>query len=99
MSSVTDGPSLVAGLMLIVIALRDMWNTILHPAGHGHVSVLVGRWTWRIFWWASGRRADWLTLAGPTTLAAVFVAWTVSLPIGWSLYYWPFMPEHFQLAD
>lgn len=85
--------------MLIVFALRDMWNTILHPAGHGHMSALAGRSIWHGFCWVGRRRAGWLTLAGPTTLAAVLVAWTVSLPIGWSLFYCSFMPEHFQLAD
>lgn len=91
--------SLVAGLLLIVVALRDMWNTILHPAGHGHMSALVGRWIWRGFRGAGRWRAGWLTLAGPTTLVAVLVAWTVTLALGWGLVYWPFMPEHFQLSD
>lgn len=84
------------GALLIVIALRDVFHTLLHPAGTGKLSPLLFRAVWRIAR-RIGRRAA--RQAGPLAVVATILTWAALLMVGWGLIYWPHLPEQFQIAE
>ncbi len=44
------------------------------------------------------RRQAWLVLAGPTALLTIILSWAVLLTVGWTLIYWPHLPDKFSFA-
>lgn len=83
------------GVGVVLLVLRDMFHTLLHPQGHGQLSRAVMRFTW----WLT-RRAGRLgmELAGPFTMLAVIAAWAVLMVTGWALVYLPHLPSSFSYA-
>lgn len=80
----------VAGIGVIVLGLRDMFHTLLHPTGQGRLSRLVLAGTWRISR-ATGHRLG--STVGPLAMVAVILLWVLLQLLGWALIYLPHVPE------
>jgi len=86
--------SLLFGLMVLVV-LRDIFHTLLHPSGHGRLSRAVMRGVW----WVARRSGQLgMGLAGPLTMITVIATWGVLLVLGWALIYLPHLPGSFSYA-
>lgn len=83
-----------AGLLLIGIAGRDIFDALFHPEGRGALARLLARGVWVAFRraGASGRA---FALAGPVALLVVIASWAALLALGWALLYLPHIPEGF----
>jgi hypothetical protein len=85
----------IAGALLVLVALRDVFDTLLHPHGRGAVS----EWLIKRVWRAARRLARGshhpLSLAGPVAFLAVIGFWGGFVLVGFALIYWPHMPEGF----
>lgn len=82
----------VVGALVIVVALQDMFHTLLHPRGKGQLSsrVLAGAW------WLSRSTGHRLgTAVGPASMVAAIVVWVALLGVGWALVYHPHIPDGF----
>ncbi len=88
----------LAGLALIAIALRDIFQTLFRPAGRGHLARLLMESVWRASRRFAGRRPDLLSATGPALVVVVIFAWVGALVLGWALLYWPHLPESFLLS-
>jgi hypothetical protein len=77
------------GAGLILIALRDIFDTLFHSSGKG----MLGRALPRILWCGIRRIGDRYPLAqelcGPVTLLAVIASWPALLAVGWAFVFWP----------
>lgn len=82
----------VLGIAIILVALRDMFHTLLHPAGSGVVGTVVLSLVWR-FSRATGHRIG--PLVGPAGMVIVIGIWVASQVVGWALIYLPGVPEAF----
>lgn len=87
------------GLLVVALALRDIFHSLLHPAGRGRLGLTVMRATWRAVGMAARGRPGRLALAGPLTLVAVLATWAAMLGLGWALVVWPWMPDGFVFAE
>jgi Ion channel len=81
-----------AGVALIGIAARDVFDALFHPEGRGTVSRALARSTWR----AARGRPPLRPLAGPLALVAVITAWAAMLSAGWALVFLPHVDEGFR---
>jgi hypothetical protein len=90
--------SSIGGALLIVLALRDVFDTLFHPHGRGIVSHGVIRATWRaVRTLVRGNHAA-LSLAGPMAFIAVIAVWGALVVLGFSLLLWPHFPEGFAMG-
>lgn len=78
-----------AGLALIAIALRDIFDVLFHHEGHASLSRAITRAVWRALRRAADVRAGMFSLAGPYGLVATIAVWAVLLLVGWALLIWP----------
>ncbi len=92
-----DWVSTAVGIGVVVIVLRDVFHTLLHPAGRGTLARLVLRLVWRSAG-RGGRTGRTSGLAGPLGMAAVAVLWGLATILGWTLIYLPHMPQGFAFA-
>jgi hypothetical protein len=86
-----------AGLLLVAVVLRDIFHTLIHPAGQGTLARLVFGGLWRL----SGRLrrpAAPVALVGPLGIVLVIAVWAVLVVVGWALVYWPFLPDGFSYS-
>jgi hypothetical protein len=84
-----------AGVALIGLAARDVFDALFHPEGRGNLGRLITRSLWRVFRVAApGPRS--FPLAGPLALIAVIATWATLLVLGWALVYVPHVPEGFR---
>jgi hypothetical protein len=81
--------STVVGVVLIAIALNDVFQTLLRPTGTGRLAHLVFRMAWAI------RRSRRYTASGPLTILVVIGLWVGLVAVGWALIYLPHVPEGF----
>lgn len=88
--------SVIAGAAIALIALKDLFHTLFHPASSGHVSDWISLRLWRTF-----RKAfrNHLETAGPTIFVAIIGYWGFSVILGFALIYRPFMPARLALMD
>lgn len=86
--------SLLGGLVVLVV-LRDIFHTLLHPGGHGQLSRALMRSTW---WIARRTGRTGMGLSGPLTLLSVIVTWAGLMILGWALIYLPHVPDSFSYA-
>ncbi|MFE2560299.1 potassium channel family protein [Streptomyces sp. NPDC059352] len=88
----------LAGTILVLLILRDVFHTLWHPTRHGGLSRLVMRGVWRL---SAHRGARWRPagLAGPIGMMAVVAVWALTVAVGWGLIYWPHMPDDFTYAS
>ncbi|MEU8525974.1 MULTISPECIES: potassium channel family protein [Streptomyces] len=87
----------LAGAVLVLFILRDLFHTLWHPTRHGGLSRLVMRSVW---WLSTHPGARWRSagLAGPMGMLTVLALWALIVAVGWGLIYWPHMPEDFSYA-
>jgi hypothetical protein len=83
------------GLVLILTALRDVFDTLFHPGGRAAASRAIMRVVWRVYHPIARWRPGAISLAGPTALILIIAFWATSLLIGWALIFWPHAPESF----
>jgi hypothetical protein len=88
----------VAGAVLILVALRDVFDVLFNETTRGVLAHLVTRGVWRVFRRIGRRRTALFSLAGPFALLAVVATWATMLILGWTLIYLPHMPEEFTLG-
>jgi hypothetical protein len=82
----------IAGVVIIVIGLRDMFHSLLHPRGKGAISHAVLSGIWRLSR-VLGHRFG--SAVGPAGMLAVVVLWVVLQGVGWALVYAPHVPAGF----
>ncbi|WP_040340133.1 potassium channel family protein [Candidatus Blastococcus massiliensis] len=83
-----------AGVLVVLVALRDIFHTLWHPSGRGSISSRV----MRAVWWVGRhlrKRGGAGVQTGPVALGAVILAWIVLLVTGGALVYGPHLPEGF----
>jgi hypothetical protein len=91
--------STVAGAVLILIAVRDVFDVLFNESGRAVLAHLVTRGVWRTWRAVAKRRRSAFTLAGPFSVLAVVVTWAVLLIVGWALVFLPHMPEGFAVQS
>jgi hypothetical protein len=85
----------VLGIVLIALALRDIFDVLFHPLGRG---VIARRIMLGVSWLARRTpvvRAPIGLLVGPFSYILVVATWTTLLAIGWALVFMPQMPGGF----
>ena len=88
------------GAALIIVTLRDIFNSVFHPLGSATVSrLLVVRPLWGMFRRLGGYHHAILESAGPSMLLAVIGSWVALLVSGWALVYWPYLSSEFVIAS
>lgn len=85
----------IAGVVVIILGLRDMFHSLLHPEGHGSLSRLVLSGVWRISR-MTGHRLGSAT--GPGGMVAVILMWVFLQSIGWALVYLPHVAAGFSYS-
>lgn len=90
-----DTLSIAAGVGLVVLALRDVFDTLVHPHGRGVVSQAAIRRVWRAMRVLAGKNHAALSLAGPLAFIAVIAVWGALVVLGFALMLWPGFPEDF----
>ncbi len=88
----------LAGVVLIVLTLGDIFEVLFNPLGRGRVSRILVKLLWKVFQYLGRRRHSLLELAGPMALISVIGTWLTLLVIGWALIYWPHLPDEFLLT-
>lgn len=88
-----------AGVLVVLLVLRDIVHELFHPSGTGSLSNSVRRALWRVFNVAARRRRGVLAMAGPTMLLTAVLTWAALLALGWALVFLPYMPEQFRFAS
>ncbi|MDY0908167.1 potassium channel family protein [Microbacterium sp. CFBP9034] len=84
--------SVLAGVTLVVIALNDVFHTLLRPTATGRLSAFVFRGVWAV------TRTRRRTTSGPLTILATVTVWLVLITVGWALIYLPWMPDGFSYS-
>ena len=84
----------LAGLLLIAIALRDIFDVLFHHEGHASLSRAITRTVWRVLRRAADVRAGLFPLAGPYGLVATIAVWAILLLVGWALLIWPHLASY-----
>jgi hypothetical protein len=88
------------GAALIVVTLRDIFNSLFHPLGSATVSrLLVVKPLWHVFRRLGGYHYAVLESAGPSMLLTIIGGWIVLLVSGWALIYWPHLSSEFLVAS
>ncbi len=78
---------LTAGAAILLVALVDIFKTILYVQGGGRLSSFLARMIWEFFFILSGKnaRSKWLNFTGGTILLMLVVLWSLLLWLGYSL--------------
>src|SRR5688500_15281890 len=90
--------SSAGGVLLIALAVRDIFDAIFHPEGRGMLAGTTMRAVWIAFR-RLGVGPRRLTLAGPLGLLTVIATWAALLVLGWALVYWPHVPDAFRFGS
>ena len=85
----------ILGIALILVALRDIFDVLFHPAGRGIVARRVVRGVSGGTRRLPGGSGTLGLLAGPLGYAAVIGTWAALLAVGWALVFMPQMPGGF----
>ncbi len=88
--------AVVAGVVLVLAALRDVFHTLFHPGDRGaicaHLCAAV--------WWIAGRLGRrGRQLAGPLAVVMTMGIWVVMLVVGYALIYLLVSPDQLSRAD
>ncbi|MGR7026894.1 potassium channel family protein [Geodermatophilus sp. URMC 62] len=90
------GPTWLAtavGILLVLLVLRDVVHTLWHPSGRRGLSRRLMQALWRAG--RRSRRSGTGFLGGPMAMVVVVLAWVLLLVVGWTLVYWPHLPDGF----
>ena len=90
-----DVISTVAGAFLVLVVLRDVFETIFHPHGLGAVSRALVTAVWRAMRALARGNHRTLSLAGPLAVVIVIGAWGALVILGFALMLWPHFPGGF----
>ncbi|MGX5358206.1 potassium channel family protein [Kocuria sp. KH4] len=82
----------ILGVVIIVVGLRDMYHSLLHPSGKGPISHAVMLGVWKASK-ATGHRFG--STVGPAAMVAVVLLWVAMQGLGWALVYAPHLPGGF----
>ncbi|HET9591560.1 MAG TPA: potassium channel family protein [Solirubrobacterales bacterium] len=85
----------VLGVVLIVLALRDIFDVLFHPLGRGTITRRVVRGMAALARRAPGKSGTLGLLVGPLSYIAVVGTWAALLAVGWALVFWPQLPQGF----
>lgn len=88
--------STIAGIALILIGFRDMFQSLLHPRGRGAISHAVAAITWALSR-RSGHRFG--SAVGPAAMAVAVLVWVTLQGVGWALIYLPHIPGGFSYSS
>lgn len=88
----------VIGALLVLVALRDVFDTLFHPHGQGIVSENLMRAIWRVSKRLARGNHRLLSYAGPVAFIAVIATWGALVVLGFALILWPQMPDGFAVA-
>jgi Ion channel len=91
--------AIVAGLLLIALACRDIFDSLFHPEGKANLGRFVARAVWVAIRRVSGRSRRAQALAGPLGMIAVISTWALLLIVGWALVYLPHVDEGFRVVE
>jgi Ion channel len=91
--------STAAGTLMVLVALRDIFDTLFHPHGRGVVSQGLIRGIWRAMRKLARENHALLSLAGPLAFVAVIAAWGALVVLGFALILLPHFPDGFVTAD
>ncbi|MGW7357119.1 hypothetical protein ACWGI0_10870 [Streptomyces sp. NPDC054802] len=83
-----------AGAALVLVGPRDLFHTLWHPTGRGSLSRAVMTVLWRLAR-RFGARGTIAAPAGPLSMIALLLMWTLIIGAGWTLVYWPHVPDGF----
>jgi hypothetical protein len=86
--------STVIGTALILIALNDVFQTLLRPSATGRLTHVVFRLAWAL----ARRRRRSLISSGALTVLATIAMWLALVTVGWALIYLPHVPEGFSYS-
>ncbi len=91
--------STAAGTLLVLLALRDIFDTLFHAQGRGVVSQGLTRGIWRAMRRIARGNHAVLSLAGPLAFIGVIAAWGALVVCGFALILWPHFPGGFVAAE
>lgn len=83
------------GVLLIALALRDIFDVLFHPLGRGMIARTVVRGFAALARRSPRRTGTLGLLAGPLSYIAVVGTWAALLAVGWALVFLPQMPQGF----
>jgi hypothetical protein len=86
------------GVVVVLVALRDIFHTLWHPSGRSGLSRRVMAAVWRAGRPRRGRHRV-SALAGPLSMVVVVLAWVGAVVTGWTLIYWPHLADGFVLGS
>ncbi|WP_251454671.1 potassium channel family protein [Microbacterium sp. Marseille-Q6648] len=84
----------VIGTALILIALNDVFQTLLRPSATGRLTHVVFRLAWAL----ARRRRRSLFSSGALTVLMTIAMWLALVTVGWALVYLPHVPEGFSYS-
>jgi hypothetical protein len=91
--------AIVAGAALVLVALRDIFDTLFHPHGRGIVSERLIRGIWRATRGVAGTNHRVLSFAGPVSFFAVILAWSTLVILGFAVMLWPHFPDDYVVTE
>src|SRR5829696_1046174 len=91
--------AIVGGAALVLVALRDIFDTLFHPHGRGIVSERLIRAIWRVTRRVAGANHRVLSFAGPVSFFAVILAWSTLVILGFAVMLWPHFPNDYVVAE
>lgn len=86
----------VAGFLVVILGLWDMFRSLLRPEGQGTMSALVFSGVWKISK-VIGHRFG--SAVGPLSMIVVIFLWVLLQGLGWGLIYLPHTPEGFSYSS
>jgi hypothetical protein len=88
----------VLGALLVLVALRDVFDTLFHPHGRRVVSETLMRTVWRVTRRLARGNHVPLSFAGPVAFIAVIATWGTMVALGFALIIWPHLPDAFAIG-
>jgi hypothetical protein len=85
----------ILGIILIGIAILDVFQTLFHPAGRGALSDWTARLTWKTIRALANHYSGVLTYAGPISILLIIISWAMFTMVGFALIYLPHMGSQF----
>jgi ion channel len=84
-----------AGALIVLVVLRDVFDTLFHPHGRAIVSQALVRGVWRAIRASARGSHVALSLAGPLAFVTVIAAWGALVILGFALMLTPHFPGGF----
>lgn len=92
------GILVVLGSLMVLVALRDVFDTLFHPHGKGVVSDTLIRGVWHAMRWLVRGNRNLLSFAGPIAFIGVIIVWGSLVVLGFALIIWPYLPDSFAIG-